>query len=109
MTYIKRHLEDAVLNMSRSFSAILVTGPRQSGKTTMLKKLAAQEGNNRGYVSLDDLNERSLAKEDPALFLQIHTLYTDRLYSLMKSNMHLNYLRILRFISTNITFPAVSG
>ena len=72
MTYIKRHLEDAVLNMSRSFSAILVTGPRQSGKTTMLKKLAAQEGNNRGYVSLDDLNERSLAKEDPALFLQIH-------------------------------------
>ena len=72
MTYIKRHLEDVVLNMSRSFSAILVTGPRQSGKTTMLKKLAAQEGNNRGYVSLDDLNERSLAKEDPALFLQIH-------------------------------------
>lgn len=105
MTYIKRHLEDAVLNMSRSFSAILVTGPRQSGKTTMLKKLAAQEGNNRGYVSLDDLNERSLAKEDPALFYR----YTDRLYSLMKSNMHLNYLRILRFISTNITIPAVSG
>lgn len=43
MTYIKRHLEDAVLNMSRSFSAILVTGPRQSGKTTMLKKLVTRK------------------------------------------------------------------
>jgi len=72
MRYIKRHLENTVVNMSRSFSAILITGPRQSGKTTMLKKLAEQEGINRGYVSLDDLNERSLAKEDPALFLQIH-------------------------------------
>lgn len=72
MTYIKRHLEDAVRKMSQSFSAILITGPRQSGKTTMLRRLAEQEDGGRSYVSLDDLNERSMAKEDPALFLQIH-------------------------------------
>lgn len=32
MAYIKRHLEDAVLDMNRFFSAILITGPRQAGK-----------------------------------------------------------------------------
>ena len=36
----------------------------------MLRKL--MEGTDRGYVSLDDLNERSMAKNDPELFLQIH-------------------------------------
>ena len=40
------------------------------GKTTMLQKL--MEGTDRGYVSLDDLNERNLAKTDPELFLQLH-------------------------------------
>ena len=39
-------------------------------KTTMLKKL--MEGSSRGYVSLDDLNDRALAKNDPELFLQLH-------------------------------------
>lgn len=49
---------------------VLVTGPRQVGKTTMLQKL--MEGTNRGYVTLDDLNERNIAKTDPELFLQLH-------------------------------------
>lgn len=48
----------------------MVTGPRQVGKTTMLQKL--MEGTERSYVSLDDLNERNLAKTDPELFLQLH-------------------------------------
>lgn len=72
MAYIKRHLEETVMKMSKSFSAILLTGPRQAGKTTMLKELSEREAKNREYVTLDDLNERSLAKTDPALFLQMH-------------------------------------
>ncbi len=72
MEYIRRHLEDKVLSLSKSYSAVLVTGPRQSGKTTMLKKLAEKENIGREYVTLDDLSVREVAKSDPAMFLQLH-------------------------------------
>lgn len=52
--------------------AILVTGPRQAGKTTMLRFLADKENIGRRYVTLDDLTARDMAKNDPALFLQLH-------------------------------------
>lgn len=70
MKYISRNLEKIVLEVNSEYPVILVTGPRQVGKTTMLKKL--MEGTERNYVSLDDINERNLAKSDPELFLQIH-------------------------------------
>ena len=70
MKYITRNLEHVVQQVSTEYPVVLVTGPRQVGKTTMLKKL--MEGTNRGYVTLDDLNERQLAKTDPELFLQLH-------------------------------------
>lgn len=72
MNYIKRHIENKILELSRSFSAILLTGPRQAGKTTMLRELTERENIGRKYVSLDDLNERDMAKNDPAMFLQLH-------------------------------------
>lgn len=72
MDYIKRHLEEKVISLSKTFSAILLTGPRQSGKTTMLQRLAEKEGIGREYVTLDDLSARDMAKNDPALFLQLH-------------------------------------
>ncbi len=72
MEYICRHMEDRILELSRSFSAILLTGPRQAGKTTMLQKLAQKENIGRQYVTLDDLADRDMAKNDPALFLQLH-------------------------------------
>ena len=72
MLYINRTMETTFKRMARQFTVILLTGPRQVGKTTMLKKLAMEEGNNREYVSLDDINERNLAKKDPKLFLQLH-------------------------------------
>ena len=72
MAYIARHMEQKVLELSKSFSALLIMGPRQAGKTTMLKELASREGIGRNYVSLDDLNERQMAKADPKLFLQLH-------------------------------------
>ena len=72
MEYINRHMESRILELSRSYSAILLTGPRQAGKTTMLRKLAERENAGRRYVTLDDFSERDMAKNDPALFLQIH-------------------------------------
>ena len=58
--------------MAQEFSVVLLTGPRQVGKTTMLKRLAEAEGVNREYVTLDDITEREMAKNDPKLFLQLH-------------------------------------
>lgn len=70
MTYISRSLESVVENVTKEYPVVLVTGPRQVGKTTMLQKL--MKDSPRNYVTLDDLNERDLAKNDPELFLQLH-------------------------------------
>ena len=70
MKYITRNLENVVNQVTKEYPVVLVTGPRQVGKTTMLRKL--MEGTDRGYVTLDDLNDRNIAKTDPELFLQLH-------------------------------------
>ncbi len=69
MTYIKRDLEPKIISLSREYSVILITGPRQVGKTTVLRQLMQKDRTN---VTLDDLEERALARKDPALFLQMH-------------------------------------
>jgi uncharacterized protein len=68
--YIQRAIEETVRKTSDMFPVLLVTGPRQVGKTTLLKKLS-EEG--RTYVTLDDPDVRNLAMRDPALFLQRYT------------------------------------
>ncbi|MDR2107937.1 MAG: ATP-binding protein, partial [Coriobacteriales bacterium] len=68
--YIHRAAEAAIRRVSKMFGAVLLTGPRQVGKTTMLKELAEPE---RRYVTLDDLNVRTLAQTDPPLFLARYT------------------------------------
>ena len=65
--YIKRAIEDAIIRASKTFPVLLLTGPRQAGKTTVLRHLS---GGARGYVTLDDPDARFLAKTDPAMFLQ---------------------------------------
>jgi predicted AAA+ superfamily ATPase len=70
MKYIKRTLERKFIRMSEFFKAVLVTGARQVGKTTMLQHVG--EGQNRTYVSLDNLAARNLAKADPVLFFQTY-------------------------------------
>jgi len=68
--YINRAIEEKVLDISKSFPILLITGPRQAGKTTLLQKLGGSE---RNYVTLDDPDARFLAKGDPAMFLQRYT------------------------------------
>ena len=67
--YVPRALEDGWMTASDQFPVVLLTGPRQVGKTTMLQKLAEA---GRRYVSLDDPTARALANDDPALFLEQH-------------------------------------
>ena len=84
MSYISRSLESVVESVTKEYPVVLVTGPRQVGKTTMLQKL--MKDSPRSYVSLDDLNERDLAKNDPELFYNC----INHQSSSMKFNMRLN-------------------
>lgn len=70
--YIQRHMERIVVELAQQYPAIMVVGPRQVGKTTMLEHLMAEEGRGRKKVTLDDLSERELAKTDPKMFFQLH-------------------------------------
>lgn len=89
MAFIKRDMAGKILELSKEYACLLVTGPRQVGKTTLLRELMEPR---RNYVTLDDLEERRLAKEDPALFLQLHDLplfvdevqYAPQLFSYIK-------------------------
>ncbi len=89
MSYIKRDIETLVIATSKEYAGILITGPRQVGKTTMLRQLMEDS---RQYVTLDDLEERRMAKEDPALFLALHPVpvlidevqYAPELFSYIK-------------------------
>ena len=70
MAYIKRDIEEKIIALSKEYACVLITGPRQVGKTTVLRQLMTED---REYVTLDDMEERSLAKRDPAMFLQMHS------------------------------------
>ena len=89
MDYIKRDIEKVILEASVAYSAILVTGPRQVGKTTTLQRIA--EGD-RTYITLDDLEARKTAQTDPELFLSLYPIpvlidevqYAPQLFSYIK-------------------------
>lgn len=70
--YITRHMEKPVMELNEQYPVLLLTGPRQVGKTTMLEHLIEIEGKGRKKVSLDDLTLRELAKTDPKMFFQLY-------------------------------------
>ena len=65
--YAHRTLEAYIKKATSQFPVILVTGARQVGKTTLLQRAG---GNSLTYVTLDDPMVLSLARDDPALFMQ---------------------------------------
>ena len=70
--YINRTIETKLDEMYGNFPSILITGARQSGKSTVLQYIANTKKENINEVSLDDLNERTMAIEDPETFLRLH-------------------------------------
>ena len=66
--YIKRHMENALITRAEMYSAVIMTGPRQVGKSTMIKEVL------KGikYVTLDNLAVRSAANESPSMFFKTH-------------------------------------
>ena len=72
MRFIERDLKSKIIELNKEYSAILITGARQVGKSTLFKNIMEEIHADREIVTLDDLEERALAKKDPAMFLQIH-------------------------------------
>ncbi|HTM64097.1 MAG TPA: ATP-binding protein [Gammaproteobacteria bacterium] len=65
--YLQRTLDFYLKQVDKQFPVLLVTGPRQVGKTTLLRHLSHKI---RTYVTLDNPNHAQLAREEPELFLQ---------------------------------------
>jgi uncharacterized protein len=63
---IPRLMTSTLLRLSKTFPVLGVTGPRQSGKTTLVRELFKD----KPYVSLEDPQERAFAEEDPKGFLK---------------------------------------
>ena len=70
MAYLHRTIEHKIIDVSKEYSCVILIGPRQVGKSTVFRHL--MEGTPRKEVTLDDLTERRLAKDDPELFLEMH-------------------------------------
>ena len=67
---IHRHAENALSELVQSFPVILVTGPRQIGKTTLLQN--ARKTEKIPYLTFDDMSEVNAVKSDPKAFLSLH-------------------------------------
>lgn len=80
--YLTRSIEDVITEASLYFSVISVTGPRQSGKSTLLKHLFPDIPK----YSLKDVNIREFAEHDPIAFLRQHPKGISFVYPLQMNN-----------------------
>jgi len=64
--FLKRVIGSEILSAANEFPVVILTGPRQTGKSTLLKMLFP----NYTYITMDDPFARKTAVEDPILFLE---------------------------------------
>lgn len=64
--FIHRKIEQNLLRLSKSYPVVTLTGPRQSGKTTLVKKVFSD----KPYVSLEDPDSKQICQNDPRRFLE---------------------------------------
>lgn len=64
--YIMREASPSLLNLSKSYPVVVLTGPRQAGKSTLARHLFPE----KEYVSLENLDDRAFATSDPKAFLK---------------------------------------
>ncbi len=111
---VPRTLRPTILNVSNNFPVLMVTGPRQVGKTTLLEMCSADD---RAYVTLDDLEMRRLAQQDPALFLQTwpapvtidEVQYAPQLFSAIKMAVDRDGRNGLYWLTGSQKFELMSG
>ena len=93
---IERTIKTKLLSLLKSFPVVTLTGCRQCGKSTLLKHLLPDYT----YISLEDLDLREMAKNDPRHFISIYSknvVIDERLNSRLKSlNSHLNAIAVSR-------------
>ena len=65
---LERHLGAKILEAARQYPVVTLLGPRQSGKTTLVRSLFP----GHTYVDLEDPDLRALATEDPKTFFEMH-------------------------------------
>lgn len=72
MKYISRELEEKLISMIDNYQVIMITGPRQIGKSTLLNYVLKKLGKIINKVTLDDIFLKIQAQDDPELFLRTH-------------------------------------
>ena len=72
MKEYNRDMKNKIILLNKEYSCILLTGPRQVGKSTLFRMIMEDTEEKREVVTLDDLEERALAQRDPAMFFQLH-------------------------------------
>lgn len=113
--YLNRNIESVIKTAAKQFPSCIVAGPRQSGKTTLLKHLFSKSHN---YVSMDNPDLRIAATTDPELFFQNHPApliideiqYTPQIFSYIKILIDKNREKNGQFILTGSQlFPLMAN
>lgn len=111
--YVKRHLESVLQKTTKMFGAVLVTGPRQVGKTTLLQKFAKDTA----YVTLDDPMQLHAAVEAPATFFLDHEppifvdeiQYAPNLFPYIKMYVDINHSKGMFYLSGSQQFKLMKN